>query len=48
MSDKDGTEENLALVDGLWTALALFATVLFFLSIAAYLYWSGTGNMPWS
>ena len=34
--------------DGLWTALALFVAVLFFLGLAGYLYWSGTGKLPWS
>jgi hypothetical protein len=47
MTDPDAPEENLIRADGLWTALALFAAVLFFLGLAAYLYWSGTGKMPW-
>ena len=45
--ENDVREESLALQDGLWTALALFVTVLFFLGLAAYLYWSGTGRLPW-
>jgi hypothetical protein len=48
MTDRDAPEENLARADGLWTALSLFVTVLFFLGLAAYLYWSGTGKLPWS
>lgn len=47
MADEDAATENLAQADGLWTALALFVTVLFFLGVAAYLYWSGTGKLPW-
>jgi hypothetical protein len=47
MTDRDA-QENLAHADGLWTALALFVAVLFFLGLAAYLYWSGTGKLPWS
>jgi hypothetical protein len=48
MTDRDAPDENLARADGLWTALGLFVTVLFFLGLAAYLYWSGTGKLPWS
>jgi hypothetical protein len=48
MTDRDAPEENLARADGLWTAAGLFAAVLFFLGLAAYLYWSGTGKLPWS
>jgi hypothetical protein len=44
---EQGTPEGLARDDGLWTASALFVTVLFFLGLAAYLYWSGTGKLPW-
>ncbi len=47
MSD-DADHKNLAREDGLWVALGLFITVLFFLGLAAYLYWSGTGKLPWS
>ena len=47
MAHPDAREESLA-QDGLWTVLALFAAVLFFLGLAAYLYWSGTGKMPWA
>jgi hypothetical protein len=43
----EGVPEDLARADGLWTALALFITVLFFLGLAAYLYWAGTGRLPW-
>jgi hypothetical protein len=39
--------EDIARADGLWTAFALFVTVLFFLGLAAYLYWHGTGKLPW-
>jgi hypothetical protein len=46
--DRDAPQENLARADGLWTALGLFVAVLFFLGLAAYLYWSGTGKLPWS
>ena len=38
---------NIARDDGLWIAGALYATVLFFLGLAAYLYWHGTGKLPW-
>ena len=34
--------------DGLRTAAVLFVVVLFCLGLAAYLYWHGTGKMPWS
>jgi hypothetical protein len=44
---EQGTPEGLARDDGLWTALALFVTVLVFLGLAAYLYWWGTGKLPW-
>jgi hypothetical protein len=47
MTDPDVSEDNLQ-ADGLWTAVALFIAVLFFLGLAAYLYWSGTGKLPWS
>jgi hypothetical protein len=47
MSDEHADQPNLARDDGLWTALALFVAVLFFLGLAAYLYWSGTGKLPW-
>ena len=39
--------DSIARDDGLWTAGALYATVLFFLGLAAYLYWHGTGKLPW-
>ena len=39
--------EDLARADGLWAAVALLVTVLFFLGLAAYLYWAGTGKLPW-
>ena len=39
--------DNIARDDGLWIAGALYATVLFFLGLAAYLYWHGTGKLPW-
>ena len=48
MADQDTPTESLARADGLWTALALFLTVVFFLGVAAYLYWSGTGKLPWA
>jgi hypothetical protein len=48
MTDRDASQENLTRADGLWTALGLFVAVLFFLGLAAYLYWSGTGKLPWS
>ncbi len=38
---------RIARDDGLWTALGLFAAVLFFLGLAAYLYWWGAGKLPW-
>jgi hypothetical protein len=47
MSNQDGPDGSLAPDDGLWTVVGLFAVVLFFLGLAAYLYWSGTGKMPW-
>jgi hypothetical protein len=47
MTDPDALEGNFARADGLWTALALFAAVVFFLGVAAYLYWAGTGKLPW-
>jgi hypothetical protein len=47
MADPDIPDENLA-ADGLWTAASLFVAVLVFLGLAAYLYWSGTGKMPWA
>jgi hypothetical protein len=47
-TDRNAPQENLARADGLWTALGLFVAVLFFLGLAAYLYWSGTGKLPWS
>jgi hypothetical protein len=47
MAEDDASLENLARADGLWIALALFVTVLLFLGLAAYLYWSGTGKLPW-
>jgi hypothetical protein len=47
MTDREAPIEDLALADGLWTALVLFLTVLCFLGVAAYLYWSGTGKLPW-
>ena len=46
MSDQDIPEHKLR-DDGLWTVMALFATVLAFLGIAAYLYWWGAGKLPW-
>jgi hypothetical protein len=48
MTDPHSHQENLAQADGLWTAVSLFVAVLFFLGLAAYLYWSGTGKMPWA
>ena len=48
MADREAPPEHWARADGLWTVLALFAAVLFFLGLAAYLYWSGTGNLPWA
>ena len=47
MSDPETHDQHLIRDDGLWTVLALFAAVLFFLGVAAYLYWSGTGKLPW-
>lgn len=47
MTDPDVPRADLR-DDGLWTALGLLAAVLFFLGLAAYLYWSGTGKMPWA
>jgi hypothetical protein len=47
MAEDDTSLESLARADGHWIALALFVTVLFFLGLAAYLYWSGTGKLPW-
>jgi hypothetical protein len=47
MTDPETPDQHLIRDDGLWTALGLFATVLFFLGVAAYLYWSGTGKLPW-
>jgi hypothetical protein len=47
MTDREAPPRDWAREDGLWTALALFATVLLFLGFAAYLYWSGTGKLPW-
>jgi hypothetical protein len=47
MADGNDLPEDWARADGLWTALALLAAVLFFLGLAAYLYWSGTGKLPW-
>lgn len=47
MSEPNTPDENLMRDDGMWTAVALFAAVLVFLGIAAYLYWAGTGRMPW-
>jgi hypothetical protein len=47
MADREALPEGWAREDGLWTVLALFAAVLFFLGLAAYLYWSGTGKLPW-
>ena len=34
--------------DGLWTATALFLFYLSCMALAAYLYWRGTGKMPWA
>ncbi len=48
MSDREVPTEDVARADGIWTALALFVTVLVFLGVAAYLYWSGTGKLPWN
>ncbi len=48
MADQEAPTENLAQADGLWTGSALLITVLCFLGLAAYLYWSGTGKMPWN
>ena len=48
MTDPHAPEENLAREDGLWTVIGLFAAVLVFLGLAAYLYWSGTGKLPWA
>lgn len=48
MADENAGMDDLARSDGLWTALALFVAVLFFLGVAAYLYWSGTGKLPWA
>ena len=47
MADREAPPGDWAREDGLWTVLALFAAVLFFLGLAAYLYWSGTGKLPW-
>jgi hypothetical protein len=47
MTDQEAPPEDWAREDGLWTALALFAAVMVFLGLAAYLYWSGTGKLPW-
>jgi hypothetical protein len=47
MTNPDAPKGNLR-ADGLWTALSLLAAVLLFLGLAAYLYWSGTGKMPWA
>jgi hypothetical protein len=48
MSDRNSPEESLTRADGLLTAVVLFAAVMCFLGLAAYLYWSGTGKLPWS
>ena len=48
MADQDAGFDDLARSDGLWTALALLVAVLVFLGVAAYLYWSGTGKLPWA
>ena len=48
MADREGLPDDWARADGLWTAVALFAAVLVFLGLAAYLYWSGTGKLPWA
>jgi hypothetical protein len=33
--------------DGLLTAAALFAFFLFCSGVSGYLYWQGTGKLPW-
>jgi hypothetical protein len=48
VADQDAPDGNLAQEDGLWVALALFITVVILLGLAAYLYWRGTGNLPWA
>jgi hypothetical protein len=47
MPDQETRERRIRDEDGLWTALALFVTVLVFLGTAAYLYWWGAGKLPW-
>jgi hypothetical protein len=47
VAEQDLQKQGAAPHDGLGTAFALFATVLFFLGLAAYLYWHGTGKLPW-
>ena len=48
MADQDIRERRIRDEDGFWTALALFVAVLVFLGTAAYLYWWGTGKLPWA
>jgi hypothetical protein len=47
MADQEIRERRIRDDDGFWTVLALFAAVLVFLGAAAYLYWWGTGKLPW-
>ena len=47
MPDHEAREHRIRDEDGFWTALALFVAVLVFLGTAAYLYWWGTGKLPW-
>jgi hypothetical protein len=53
VAERDSPEDNvlppgsITRDDGLWTAAVLFAAVLVFLGLAAYLYWHGTGKLPW-
>ena len=39
--------DNIVRDDGLRIAGVLFVAVLFFLGLAAYLDWHGTGKLPW-
>ncbi len=46
-SDQDAPQRKLRDEDGMGIAVALFVMVLVFLGGAAYLYWWGTGKLPW-
>jgi hypothetical protein len=48
MTDQDVSRSWRPTDDGIWTALFLFLVVLICFAASGYLYWYGTGKLPWN